>query len=62
MWIYRLSYDMGWKLNKQLNFISMWNRFLIYEGIPFPKNFMSVIKVIFKRLFRVYAHIYHSHF
>lgn len=23
---------------------------------------MSVIKVIFKRLFRVYAHIYHSHF
>jgi hypothetical protein len=32
------------------------------KGIPFPKNFMQVIKVIFKRLFRVYAHIYHSHF
>ena len=23
---------------------------------------MSVIKVVFKRLFRVYAHIYHTHF
>ena len=31
-------------------------------GVPFPKNFMSIIKVIFKRLFRVYAHIYHTHF
>lgn len=31
-------------------------------GVSFPKNFLSVIKVIFKRLFRVYAHIYHSHF
>ena len=28
----------------------------------FSKNFQSVIKVIFKRLFRVYAHMYHSHF
>lgn len=33
-----------------------------YIGVSFPKNFLSVIKVIFKRLFRVYAHIYHSHF
>eukprot|EP00742_Colponemidia_sp_Colp-10_P002196 GILJ01002346.1.p1 GENE.GILJ01002346.1~~GILJ01002346.1.p1 ORF type:complete len:244 (+),score=35.04 GILJ01002346.1:77-733(+) len=31
-------------------------------GVPFPKSFQSTIKVIFKRLFRVYAHIYHSHF
>jgi MOB kinase activator 1 len=31
-------------------------------GVPFPKNFLSVVKHIFKRLFRVYAHIYHSHF
>jgi hypothetical protein len=31
-------------------------------GVPFPANFMAVVKVIFKRLFRVYAHIYHSHF
>jgi MOB kinase activator 1 len=30
--------------------------------IPFPKNFYNIIKVIFKRLFRVYAHIYHTHF
>eukprot|EP00347_Sterkiella_histriomuscorum_P007611 403348249 len=31
-------------------------------GVPFPKNFINIIKVIFKRLFRVYAHIYHTHF
>jgi len=31
-------------------------------GVPFPKNFLNLVKNIFKRLFRVYAHIYHSHF
>ena len=31
-------------------------------GTPFPKNFQTIVKNIFKRLFRVYAHIYHSHF
>jgi len=31
-------------------------------GVPFPKNFINIVKTIFKRLFRVYAHIYHSHF
>ena len=31
-------------------------------GVPFPKSFMNVAKTIHKRLFRVYAHIYHTHF
>jgi MOB kinase activator 1 len=31
-------------------------------GTPFPQNFREVVKTIFKRLFRVYAHIYHTHF
>ncbi|XP_047143765.1 MOB kinase activator 1B [Hydra vulgaris] len=31
-------------------------------GVPFPKNFVSIAKTILKRLFRVYAHIYHQHF
>lgn len=31
-------------------------------GIPFPKNFLMIAKTILKRLFRVYAHIYHEHF
>ena len=30
--------------------------------VPFTKNFMPVAKTIFKRLFRVYAHIYFQHF
>jgi MOB kinase activator 1 len=31
-------------------------------GAPFPKDFNAVVKNILKRLFRVYAHMYHSHF
>lgn len=31
-------------------------------GVAFPCNFEDVVKTMFKRLFRVYAHIYHSHF
>lgn len=31
-------------------------------GIPFPRDFQARAKVILKRLFRVYAHIYHQHF
>lgn len=31
-------------------------------GAPFPDNFESVAKTIVRRLFRVYAHIYHHHF
>ena len=31
-------------------------------GQTFPPGFREVIRRIFKRLFRVYAHIYHSHF
>uniref|UniRef100_A0A0N5AW01 MOB kinase activator-like 1 n=1 Tax=Syphacia muris TaxID=451379 RepID=A0A0N5AW01_9BILA len=30
-------------------------------GVPFPQNFIQVAKTIMKRLFRVYAHIYHQH-
>jgi hypothetical protein len=33
-----------------------------FVGVPFPKNFLSIAKTILKRLFRVYAHIYHQHF
>ncbi|KAF6159097.1 hypothetical protein GIB67_032714, partial [Kingdonia uniflora] len=33
-----------------------------FIGVPFPRNFPDVVKIIFKRLFRIYAHIYHSHF
>jgi MOB kinase activator 1 len=36
--------------------------FPAYEGRPFSHAFVPTIRVIFKRLFRVYAHMYHSHF
>jgi len=31
-------------------------------GVPFSRSFMSIAKTILKRLFRVYAHIFHEHF
>jgi len=35
--------------------------FPIDEDHPFPPNFVSVMKNVFKRLFRIYAHTYYSH-
>ena len=31
-------------------------------GAPFPADFADVARAILRRLFRVYAHMYHSHF
>ncbi|KAJ5501043.1 hypothetical protein N7527_012164 [Penicillium freii] len=31
-------------------------------GVPFPKTFPSLLRQIFKRLYRVYAHIYCHHY
>lgn len=31
-------------------------------GVPFPKTFPSLVRQIFKRLYRVYAHIYCHHY
>ena len=31
-------------------------------GVPFPPDFLERVQNIFKRLFRVYAHIYYCHF
>ncbi len=28
---------------------------------PFPKNFQMIVKSVFRRLFRVFAHVYHHH-
>ncbi|OHT03326.1 MOB kinase activator-like 1 [Tritrichomonas foetus] len=30
-------------------------------NVPFPSDFQEIVKNIFKRLFRIYAHIYHHH-
>ena len=36
--------------------------FPVGAGEPFSPDFVDTVKKIFRRLFRVYAHIYHSHF
>jgi len=38
------------------------NVFPVDYGSEFPKDFMPIVKTIFKRFFRVYGHIYHSHY
>ncbi|CAL5441091.1 unnamed protein product [Camellia sinensis] len=53
-----VEYLMDW-IESQLDDESIFPQRL---GAPFPPNFREVVKTIFKRLFRVYAHIYHSHF
>ncbi|KAH9686928.1 MOB kinase activator-like 1B [Citrus sinensis] len=53
-----VEYLMDW-IESQLDDESIFPQKL---GAPFPSNFKEVVKTIFKRLFRVYAHIYHSHF
>ncbi|KAM7507348.1 hypothetical protein LguiA_017801 [Lonicera macranthoides] len=53
-----VEYLMDW-IESQLDDESLFPQRL---GAPFPPNFREVVKTIFKRLFRVYAHIYHSHF
>lgn len=35
---------------------------LLSPGVPFPKTFPSLLRQIFKRLYRVYAHIYCHHY
>ena len=30
-------------------------------SVPFPDDFQNIVKNIFKRLFRIYAHLYHHH-
>lgn len=31
------------------------------SGVPFPRHFLQCARTILKRLFRVYAHVYHEH-
>uniref|UniRef100_A0A7S4F664 Mob1/phocein family protein n=1 Tax=Chrysotila carterae TaxID=13221 RepID=A0A7S4F664_CHRCT len=31
-------------------------------GVPFPPDFLDHVRNIFRRLFRIYAHIYYCHF
>ena len=35
---------------------------LKHSGVRFPPTFINTARTILRRLFRVYAHIYHTHF
>lgn len=34
----------------------------VKPGVPFPPTYRKGMRVIYKRLFRIYAHIFHAHF
>jgi len=34
----------------------------VQPNVPFPPNFRKGMRVIYKRLFRIYAHVFHAHF
>ena len=53
-----VDYLMSWVQN-QLDDESV---FPTQLGVPFPTDFLERVQNIFKRLFRVYAHIYYCHF
>ena len=44
------------------NHLSNPDIFPTHPGVPFPPSFQSTIKQIFKRLYRIYAHIYCHHY
>lgn len=53
-----IDYMLSWVQNQ----LDDQNIFPSKIGVPFPSGFLTICKNILKRLFRVYAHIYHSHF
>ncbi len=57
-----LRFPLHYLAYRFINQISSAALFPHITGVPFPKNFSTVAKTILKRLFRVYAHIYHQHF
>ena len=34
---------------------------IIYRDGIYPDNYMPIMHIVFKKLFRVYAHVYHHH-
>lgn len=55
--------------NEYITNVMMWTeRYINNEkyfpsdpNVPFPSDFQDIVKNIFRRLFRIYAHIYHHH-
>lgn len=53
-----------------IDFVMSWVQTLVDDqnifptraGVEFPKDFSNIVKSICKKLLRVFAHMYHSHF
>lgn len=44
-----------------IRFAVTFQRHHLSLGQPFPPNFLHIAQAVVKRLFRVYAHVYHQH-
>ncbi|KAM3419413.1 hypothetical protein BST61_g5342 [Cercospora zeina] len=53
-----ISHLLSWTSNHLANSTT----FPTHPGVPFPPNFQQTIRTIFKRLYRIYAHIYCHHY
>ncbi|KAK9474475.1 Mob1/phocein [Dipodascopsis tothii] len=53
-----IDYVLTWISNKLVD----QSLFPTRAGVPFPPNFPATLQNIFKQMFRIFAHIYHSHF
>ena len=42
-------------------FVSINNENNINRDGIYPEDYMSIMRIVFKKLFRVYAHVYHHH-
>jgi MOB kinase activator 1 len=43
-------------------FVALCSNTYLLLGVPFPKSFPALVRQIFKRMYRVYAHVYCHHY
>jgi hypothetical protein len=53
-----IEYVLSWISNK----INDQTLFPTKSGIPFPMNFLKMVKNIVRQMFRIFAHMYYNHF
>lgn len=50
------------RIGKPVAVVEAWSAMANETGVPFPKTFPNFLRQIFKRLYRIYAHIYCHHY
>ncbi|CAA20697.1 protein kinase activator Mob2 [Schizosaccharomyces pombe] len=53
-----IEYVLAWIENR----LHDQNVFPTKAGLPFPSNFLVIVKAIYKQMFRIFAHMYYAHY